>query len=215
MAGRSIRLRVYAALAACALVGAPPAFACKGKTVLFSDSFREVDDKWGAENDAVQFDDGRIKMKASANAAYKVKYSGKTFADADICATLRSPNELTSANEPYAGVMFWVQGYSDFYVWQISAVGTASLWRQVKGKWVNVLDWRNIEGLKKGAAQHNTLRVVTRGQDVELYINDAKIAVIKAQAPPGGGEIGFFAASERAKRDAWKFSDLIVTALDK
>ena len=202
------------AVAFAAALAASPSFACMGKTVLFADSFREPDDKWGAEGEAAQLDDGRIKVKANANAAYKLRYSGMVFADADICATLRTPNDLSTANEPYAGIMFWAQDDSNFYVWQISAVGTASLWRQVKGKWVNVLDWRNVEALKKGAGQRNILRVVITGQEIDLYANDVKIAVTKGQPPAGGGEIGFFAASERTKRDAWKFSDLKVTKPD-
>ena len=201
-------------LAALLAIGVGGAQACKGSKVLFSDDFRQVDDSWGAQGDAVTIEDGKVKVKAGPSNAFRLKYGGTLFDDADVCATLRMPNDVKSDTEPYAGIIFWAQDYSNFYVWQISAIGTASLWREVKGKWINVLDWRKVPAIKLGAGAKNVLRVVTRKGSVDVYVNDDKVGTVKAPMPDGGGEIGFLAVSEKSKRDAWKFSDLKVTSVE-
>ena len=201
-------------LAALLAFGAQGASACKGKKVLFSDDFRQVDDSWGADGDAVSVEDGKVKIKAGTSNAYRLKYGGSLFDDADVCATVRMPNDIKADTEPYAGIMFWAQDYSNFYVWQISAIGTASLWREVKGKWINVLDWRKVAAIKTGRGAKNVLRVVTAKGSVDVYVNDEKVGTVKAQMPEGGGEIGFLAVSEKSRRDAWKFSDLKVTSVE-
>ena len=208
-------IRYFSVSAALALLlAASPAFACKGKTTMFSDDFREVDDSWGSDKDNVSVEDGRVKVKAAANTVYRLKYSGSPFDDADMCVTVRIPNDIAAPTESYGGIIFWAQDYSNHYVFQADASGRAGLWRMLKGKWVSIIDWRPVEGAKTGVGGRNTLRVVTKGSSIELYENDVKVASVKGQAPEGGGEIGLLAASEKTKRDAWKFSDLKVTKVE-
>ncbi|MBV9635577.1 MAG: hypothetical protein JOZ40_13210, partial [Methylobacteriaceae bacterium] len=61
-----------AVFAACLVLAAGPALACKGKEVKFSDDFRQVDDSWGADpsSDAVTVEDGKVKVKAKVNGSY-------------------------------------------------------------------------------------------------------------------------------------------------
>jgi len=199
-------------LAAC-LTLVTPALACKGRKTLFSDDFREVDASWAIEGDAISVDDGRAKIKANPDAGYRVLYGGALFDDADMCVTIRMPNDVAQPAKASAGIIFWARDYSNYYVFEMAANGLVTLQRLVRGAWIDIIDWRPIEGLSTGSGARNVLRVTTSGNLITTYVNDTKIGSVRGQPPEGGGKIGLRSESEEAKRDAWKFSDLKVTDL--
>ncbi len=205
--------RLLAAVAATVLLAATPALACKGPNVQFADDFREVDASWGSEPGIVSVEEGKVKIKADANAGYNIMYSGTPFDDADICVTVRSPNDTTAKNQAAGGLVFWGADYDNFYVFEIDPVGNASLQRKLKGKYINIVPWKATNLLKTEPGAKNVLRVTTSGNQITMYLNDLKLASVKGQVPPGGGSIGLHAESEKAKHDTWKFSDLKVTDL--
>jgi hypothetical protein len=188
-----------------------PAQACKGQKTLFADDFREVDASWVTEGDSISVEEGRVKIKANPDAGYRVLYRGALLDDADACVTIRMPNEVADAGSASAGLIFWAQDYDNYYVFEIAANGLVTLQRLVRGKWQSLIDWRPVEGLKTGTGARNVLRVTTSGNAIGLYVNDEKVGSLKAQPPEGGGQIGLRSESEKARRNAWKFSDLKVT----
>ena len=191
---------------------AAPALACKGEKTLFSDDFREVDESWGVEGDSVRVEDGRVVIKPDANTMYKLLYSGADLENMDYCVTVRMPNNTPEDTRgSMAGMVFWAQDYSNLFAFEISVDGRVALERLSKGKWTNVLDWRKPEGVLVGPSSKNTLQVTANGNALTLFVNDAKIGVIKATHPEGGGQIGLIGQSEKGKRNAWKFLSLKVT----
>ena len=205
--------RLLTAVAASVLLFAAPALACKGPNVQFSDDFREVDAAWGSEGSIVSVEEGKVKIKAEPNSGYNIMYSGTPFDDADICVTVRSPNDATAKNQAAGGLIFWGVDYDNFYVFEIDPVGNFTLMRKIKGKYTNILPWKATNLLKLGNGSNNTLRVMTSGNQITLFLNDLKLASVKGQVPAGGGVIGLHSESEKDKHDTWKFSALKVTDL--
>ncbi len=80
-----------------------------------------------------------------------------------------------SDNTSYSGgLVFWAIDYEDYYYLLVSGDG----WFAVK-HWTNsrVLDpvpWRQSAALKKGVGVSNQLRLVTKGNQATVYINDAE-----------------------------------------
>jgi hypothetical protein len=206
---RALRPLLGAVLMSAVFVG--PAVACKGKRTLFSDDFREVDASWATDGDSITVEEGRAKIKANPDAGYRVLYGGALFDDADICVTVRMPSDVRDAGSSSAGLIFWAQDNSNYYVFEVAANGMITLQRLVKGRWLSILDWRRLDALNVGIGAKNVLRVTTTGNSIILYVNDTRIGTIKGQPPDGGGQVGLRSESEKTKRDAWKFSDLKVT----
>ena len=186
---------------------------CNGK-VLLSDDFKEVDASWGASSEKVSVEEHKLKMKTDSNGHTGFAYSGQNFGDADYCVTVQSPNNLKDVNDPnlLAGLLFWAShdeptGYSVF----VQPNGAAAVGRALKGAWSTPVAFRFFDAFKKGAGAKNMIRVSTSGNSIAVFINGQKFATLRAQQPEGGGEIGFWAQSEKSSRDTWKFFNLRVT----
>ncbi|MBV9220185.1 MAG: hypothetical protein JOY94_12285 [Methylobacteriaceae bacterium] len=202
-----------AVFAACLVLAAGPALACKGKEVKFSDDFRQVDDSWGADpsSDAVTVEDGKVKVKAKVNGSYTLLYNGALFDDADICVTVQIPNKIEDPTQLEAALVFWAEDYNNLYALYIAPSGKATLSRLVNNKWHDVVPWRDTASVKTDPGAKNVLRVTTSGTQITAYINDVQFAAVRGQLPHGGGTVGLRAESEGTQRDAWKFIDLKVT----
>jgi hypothetical protein len=204
-----------ALLAAGLMLTASPALACKGKNVIFSDDFRQVDDTWGSsgDGDAVTVENGKVKFKATASKNYKVLYGAAQFDDADMCVMVQIPNNSTAATSAGAGPIFWAQDYSNFYAVVLRTDGRVAVVRLVKGNWTYPVQFRQADKVNAHPGDKNIVRVTMSGNTVTVYVNDVKFASFKGLVPPGGGEIGLYSESEEGKRDTWKFVGLKVTDL--
>ncbi len=189
------------------------AFACKGQKTLFSDNFREVDASWGLDTPDVAVEDGKVKVKAQPDISNLLIYKGVLFTDADYCLSVRMPNIVANSDNTMAGQIFWAQDYDNYYMFMITPSGYAEITRKVKGKWIDIIPWRQNTKIMREAGKTNVLQVETRGDTITTYINDSKFEAVKGQAPDGGGQIGMRAQSEKDQVDTWKFSALKVTDL--
>jgi hypothetical protein len=185
---------------------------CTGK-VLLSDDFRQVDDSWGTVPESVSVEDGKVKVKTDANGHYGFGYNGQSFDNADYCVTVQNPNNATDINDTnlLAGLLFWSKDDATAYSLFVQPNGAAAIGRAAKGQWSTPVSFRMFAAVNKGAGAKNMLHVTTNGNSVIAYINGQMFASIRVRAPAGGGEIGFWAQSEAAHRDSWKFFDLKVT----
>ena len=217
--GVFMRIRSIVLNAGVALVlAASPAFACKGKNTLFSDDFREVDESWGVDAAAVSVDGGRVVIKPDASRAYKILYPTTSFDSFDFCVSVRMPNNVHVTNptgDATAGLIFWASDYSNFFIFEISANGQVGVQRQAKSKYSTILAWRAVDGVNTGPGAKNRLRVTASGNTLTFMVNDTKVGSIKAPQPDGAGQIGIRAQSEKDRRDAWKYFDLVVTDVAK
>ena len=208
-------MSVKRGIAAFALLAgtAVPAMACQGPKTLFSDDFKQVDASWGLDTPDVAVEDGKVKVKAQPDISNLLIYKAILFSDADYCVTVRMPNVVANSDNTMAGPIFWAQDYDNYYMFMITPSGYAELTRKVKGKWIDVIPWRQDTNIKREPGKTNVLDVETRGDSITASINGAKFATIKGQVPDGGGQIGMRAQSEKNQVDTWKFSLLKVTDL--
>lgn len=203
----------YACVAASFLLAAGPALACKGDKVLFSDDFKQVDASWGFDSPDVSVEEGKVKVKPQPDISNLLVYKAILFDNADYCITVRTPNSLTDTDNTMAGPLFWTVDYDNYYMFMITPSGYAEITRKVKGKWIDVVEWRQDPNIKRDPGSKNVLDVETNGDTITTYINDVKFASVKGQAPEGGGQIGMRAQSEKGQVDTWKFTALKVTDL--
>jgi hypothetical protein len=70
-----------------------------------------------------------------------------------------------------------------------------------------------LDVVETGAKEKNTLRVVSKGDQVELSVNGKQVASFKGEPPRGPSYIGMLAASAPSKNgDTWSITDFRVTA---
>jgi hypothetical protein len=208
-----MKLTLTAGLAAAAILAACPASACGGGKALFSDDFKQVDASWGFDSPDVQVEEGKVKVKPQPDISNLLVYKGLLFGDADYCLTVRTPNKLGDNDNTMAGPIFWAKDYDNYYMFMITPSGFAEVARKVDGKFITVVDWKQVADVKRPPGSNNVLEVRTLGSDIAVFINDAPFATLKGQAPDGGGQIGMRAQSEKSQVDTWKFSQLAVYAV--
>ena len=204
---------LYACMAASVLLAAGPAWACKGDKVLFSDDFKQVDASWGFDAPDVSVEEGKVKVKPQPDISNLLIYKAILFDNADYCITVRTPNSLTDTDNTMAGPIFWATDYDNYYMFMITPSGYAEITRKVKGKWIDVVEWKQDPNIKRDSGSKNVLQVETNGDTITTYINDQKFASVKGQPPEGGGQIGMRAQSEKGQVDTWKFTALKITNL--
>jgi hypothetical protein len=192
-----------------------PVSECTGK-VLLSDDFKQVDSSWGVSAEVVSVEEGKLKVKAKPGGHAGFVYPDRLFKDADYCVTIQSPNNLKEQRDGslLAFFIFWVRqeaGETTLYALMVGPNGRAALGRGEKRQLLEVVGFRDVPGMNKGAGAKNAVRVSTTGDSITAYVNGRKFASVRAQAPEEGGMIGFWAQSEKASRDTWKFLNLKVT----
>jgi hypothetical protein len=188
---------------------------CADGKVLFEDGFTSHDPTWGPK-------DARLTI-ASGEAVLNPMPGTRTFRwnrvfvfdDVDACATVRLAKNTTDPTLSYAGLMFWVEDNRNYYQAVIAPNGYFTVARVVDGKVVpeRPVDWTKLDAVKTGAKEKNTLRVVSKGSQVDISINGKQAASFKGEPPRGPSYIGMLAASAPSRQgDSWSISDFKVTA---
>ena len=193
---------------------ASPALACKGKNVLFEDSFADTDPAWEMW-DQVKIEDGAMKITATPGHVAEIFYKADTFDKADICVDTIAPD--MSGDPKNLGVpalLFSGQAYDDVYfLYAAPAFGTAGVARLVKSKWLYPVPFRKLDGIKNQSGATNTLRVTINGAKATAYVNDSKLADFKINASEGGGFVGLNVDGGQGAPVTWSFKNFKVTDL--
>jgi hypothetical protein len=152
---------------------------------------------------------GAVHITLTGNNADWETYPGFNFTDMDASITI-TPQVTTGS---VAGLIFWATGPSDFFVFQVSDTGgTFGVNRRISangGSWQTIVAYTQNAAVKTGAA--NTLRVVTQGNSVSLYINGQSIGSVPIQAPVGGGTVGFEGEGQGTQTADYVYSNLSVS----
>ena len=196
-----------------AVLAASPAFACKGKSVLFEDSFTSVNPAWDLFNQT-KIQNGALQITATPGHIAAVFYKGDAYDKADICVDTIVPNVSDPNNQGVPSLIFEGQGYDDFYAFYVSpAFGTASISRLLKNKWLQPIPARKVDGLVTKAGGTNTLRLTLNGAHATAYVNDNKIVDFLINASEGGGLIGLEVDGGATAPVTWNFKNFKVTDL--
>ncbi len=160
----------------------------------------------GSEHDA----EGRLRAYHDANRRGQwAIYAGFNFTDQDSSVTI-TPKTTTGSD---AGLVFWATGPSDFYFFGVSdTAGTFGIYRHVAATgWQPIVPFMANPNVKTGAGAVNTLRLVSKGNLVSLFVNGQPIGKLQIQAPPAGGTVGII--GEGSAKNPWDYaySDLSVS----
>jgi len=198
------------AVAACLFTVGNAFAACEAKNVLFSDTFDTLDPSWGEGATDVKVENGQIVVTPAARFYRWVASSSGFYDDVDLCATLKTVAAV-NPQTTLAGVTFWFQDNQNLYVFEISAVGKAAVYRQQKGKWIAPVNWQEAPSVNKGDGATNELRVILIGNQATFFINGQQFKQIKDSPPEGGYQVGLFAASFDDSTPTYAYDDFVLS----
>jgi hypothetical protein len=188
---------------------------CADGKVLFEDGFKSHDPTWGPKDARLEISSGEAVFSPIPGTRTFRWNRVFVFDDVDACATVRLAKNTTDPTSSYAGLMFWVEDNRNFYQAVIAPNGYFTVARVVDGKVQSKrpVDWMKLDVVETGAKEKNTLRVTSKGDQVELSINGKQVASFKGEPPGGPSYIGMLAASAPSKNgDTWSITDFKVTA---
>jgi hypothetical protein len=193
----------------------PPPAGCADSKAIFEDRFTKHDQAWGPQDDRLTISGGEAAFKPAPGTGMFRWNRAFMFSDVDVCANVRLAKNTPDPTASYAGLLFWVADNKNYYQAVIAPNGYFTVARVVDGKVEakRPVGWTQLEAVKKGAKEKNTMRVAAKGDQVKVFINGKEVATFKGEAPKGPSYIGMFAASGPAKPgDTWEISDLRVSA---
>jgi hypothetical protein len=186
------------------------AAACDGDVVLFQDRFDSLQPTWGEATDSFKVADGKLAVSPDAANNLWVVNRASLYDDIDMCVSMTTVAGVTP-DEAKAGLVFWHVDANNFYVFELAPNGKASVWRRQRGKWLEQVDWKDVADAKTGDGATNALRIVTKGNEATLYVNETEFAHFTGVAPDNGQQIGIFAESPDAGAASYTFDDLKIT----
>jgi hypothetical protein len=199
--------RQGAALAmAVALLLATASLACK---VLLVDKFATLSPGWGAPSALMNISHGELVITPERNTTQTTLNQAQVFPpDMMVSCTM----SFIKAPTPTwgSGPVFWAKDYGAYYALLINAQGWFAVQRYAAGRYRLFVSWRPSTAINKGEGARNRLKVMTRGDQVKVFINGWKVVSFVAQAPPGRSRIGFKASSGPQGKNSVAFANLLV-----
>lgn len=194
------------------IASASPVFAaCQGKTVLFEDSFDELQPSWGEPDDSFKIENRRLVIEPEPDDVFWKTNQANLYDNIDMCVAMTTILGVEPDNAN-AGLVFWYVDENNFYVFELAPNGKASVWRRQRGRWLEQVAWQDVEGAHAGDNSINELRVVTRGDQAMVYVNETEFAEFTGFPPNGGQLIGFLATSPEIGSARYAFENLKVTS---
>jgi tetratricopeptide (TPR) repeat protein len=178
--------------------------------MLFQEDFATLDPAWGAPSSNISVQDGKLTLQPELNNSFTALNQAHLFEDMDARVKIRVAK---SDNPNYGGgLVFWAADYKDYYYLLVTGDGWFGVKRWTNGRVLDPVPWRQKSALKKGIGEWNQLRVVTKGKQATVYINDTEVVTLKGQPPKGGGFIGLTGNSppDVQNKTVWEFSELRV-----
>lgn len=199
------------AMIAALVLAAPGANACTGNQVLLADNFQTLASNWKAADNNHFVKNGQFVVTPPLNGVYMYFNAGNLFTDMSACVDVTMTTAGPKMTNTFAGITFWSVDVNNTYYLGIGPTGTFSVARYVAGRYIAIVGWTANPAVKTGLNQVNHLRVMTKGTQAMLFINDKQVGVVDGQPPQGGGEIGLIAQSGPRTRNLYEFSNLKVT----
>lgn len=198
-------------LVGAAALAANPAYACKGGEELFKADMSEM--PFGDDKD-MEYKDNKVVVKVGKGKVFFPSYimDDAVSGDVDLCVTFKllKPTSL-------GGLQFWYgdnsKGVGERWIASFASTGASYVTHLEVGggKW----NWKDAAPskaapIKKGDA--NTIRVVVKGQEFTVFLNDKQVQVVKhskTTMAPEEYKVGLFAQESDVE-----FSDFIGTSAE-
>lgn len=184
------------------------AFACEGKPI-FQDQFQDDTGGWYMDAGA-RVENGNFILQVAAISTAKTLNATFSVKDADICTEVVWATGNISRHK--AGLMFWADDYTNFYLLLIVGDGSVAIFRQLNGRWLTISNNTVNPAVRTNPGDVNRLRARVVGNLVSLWVNDVKIRDLRAQAP-AEWQFGLYGESdEPAKEIEVHFKSVTVTS---
>lgn len=184
--------------------------ACGGGAILFEDRFETLQPTWGTPSESFKAEGGQLVVAPEAASYFWAANQASLYDDIDLCVAMTTVAGV-EPEDVKAGVAFWYTDTNNFYVFEFSPNGQASVWRRQRGEWLEQIAWQEVEGARDGDGAVNELRVVTKGNQATVYLNETEVGQFKGVAPNNGQRIGVFVASPEAGAARFTFDNLKIT----
>lgn len=164
---------------------------------------------FGGQGSAASLKNGAVHITAPANGASWVTYNGFQFTDMDASVTVTPGNNTGNA----MALLFWATGPNDFFEFSVSEEnGTFAVYKHVSTAtepWQVIVPFTKADAIKPNVP--DTLRVVTKGNSLTLYINGQSLGSLAIMAPSGGGAVGIEGEGSAKGASDYAFTNLTVS----
>jgi len=206
-----LHFRIGLAALALASVAGPAGAVCPGLDVLYADGFEQLRPTWAVPAGAVRAENGQLIISPASGTYEWAASSAALYDDIDMCVTVTTVLSVEPL-DAVAGLVFWYDDVNNFYVFEVSPAGTASVWRRQRGKWLEQVGWREVDTANVGDGASNELRVTTVADRATFYLNGSEFETLAGSPPERGQQIGLLAVSPEQGAARFAFDDLKVTA---
>ena len=168
---------------------------------------------FGAQGPIIMMKPDGLHIVEPSDYSNYINYPGFTFKDMDASVTIAAK----VAGPGDAGLVFWSNGQGDYFMCSVAPVaGSFSMFHHTvsaanTAAWVTIVPWTKDPNIKTGAGAVNTIRVVGKGNSIQLFINGASIGHVFIQAPASGGTVGMTAEGGTGGPSDFVFSNLTVS----
>ncbi len=181
---------VVAAGAVTALAGSPaePSLgaAAPAAAPLYADDFEDPASGWNvSDNGTTKYGylDGTYQILTRTTDRIGYTIHGPDLGDLDAQVEARA---VAVAGRQDVGLIFRARDIDNLYLFQVNPLeGRYSLYLRDAGTWVELVAPTSSDAIRQGDAW-NTLRVVARGAEIELFVNGTELTTIPNGALAGG-----------------------------
>ena len=158
--------------------------------VLFEDKFASLDPSWGAPSPLRNVKDGKFIITPSVNMTQTVLNQANVYPN-DAEASFAMTFVTAPAPKYGSGLVFWAKDNNEYYAVLLSVEGWFGVHRNVAGRYLLPVGWRESDAIKKGEGAENQVKVATKGNIATIFINGKEVISLSGQPPQGGTLIGF------------------------
>jgi hypothetical protein len=174
--------------------------------VLFEDKFTSLDPSWGAPGPIMDVKDGKLIITPAENTTQTVLNQANVFPN-DMEGSFAMTFVKAPAPTWGSGLVFWAKDYNEYYAVLINVEGWFGIQRNIAGRYLLPVAWRESDAIKKGEGAENQVKVVTKGNKATVSINGKEVISFSGQPPQGGTLTGFKVASGPEGSNSVAFSN--------
>ncbi len=177
--------------------------------VLFEDKFATLDPAWGVPSAILSANDGKLIITPAKNYTSTYLYQGNVFPNDMEASYIMT---FVEAGEPTygSGLLFWAKDYTEYYCLLINANGWFAVQQLVDGRYLMPVAWCESDAIWKGEGRENQVKVVTKGNQATVFVNEKEVVHFDGQPPGGGSLIGFKVGSGPYDPNSVAFSNFQV-----
>jgi hypothetical protein len=198
-------LRIALGIAALCVVGVGRS---QADDVLLSENFAQPSEAWSSSGGA-QVAGGKLVLTAEADESCSYLYAGHPWGDVDIRVTVARTSGDTTRFDT-ASIAFWNDNQGSYYLASIAADGTFAVRHSIEDGFKDIVAPRKTNLIRTDPGQTNTVRLVTQGDYVTMYVNDRQLVAFNATPPKQGGFVGMVTGAGEDKGNTWEFSDFSI-----